>query len=89
MFWIWASNLSLLNSAALSPPPYVKRDRMNLGKSLISCLYQNKNALVLVVSKVHPRLTVCPSVAMTSSLVWITPSSPLHSGEEQKMEINE
>ena len=58
MFWIWASNLSLLNSAALSPSPYVKRDRMNLGKSLISCLYQNNFGEVSVVSNVQSRLTV-------------------------------
>ena len=89
VFWIWASNRSLWNSGALSPSPIVKRRSMNLGKSLTCCLYQNKYTFVLMVTNVQSRLTVSPSVAMTSSLGWVTPSPPLHSGEEQKMQINE
>ena len=85
VLWIWASNRSFRNSAALFPSPIVKRRSMNLGRSLTCCLYQNTYALVLIVLNVQRRLTVSPSVEMTSSLGWVTLSSPLHSGEEQKM----
>ena len=85
MFWIWASNRSLWNSAVLIPLPCVELCSMNLGKSLSCCLYQKIEGLFPMVSNVHPRLSLSPWVAMTTSPVKITLSSPSYSGDEQKM----